>query len=346
MSLYKKFIFPILTRSDAEEIHYTATNFLKFVHKIPLVPSLLQAIFCVNDRRLERKVFGLRFKNPVGLAAGFDKNALYVDELASLGFGFVEIGTVTPKPQLGNDKPRLFRLKRDKALINRMGFNNGGSLAAANNLRHRKSKILVGGNIGKNKVTANDEAVYDYLKAFNDLYPYVDYFVLNVSSPNTPGLRELQEKEPLMYLLKTLQRENGRKSKPKPMLLKIAPDLTNEQLDDIIEIVIESRTSGVIATNTTISRENLLTKTEEVEAIGAGGLSGKPLKDRSTEVIRYLSEKSKKAFPIIGVGGINSPEDAIEKLDAGASLIQIYSGFIYEGPALVKEICKELLKKK
>ena len=344
MSLYKSYIFPILTKYDAEEVHYKVTDFLKFAHKIPLVPSILRLIYCKNDPRLERKVFGLRFKNPVGLAAGFDKNALWVDELASLGFGFVEIGTVTPKPQPGNDKPRLFRLKRDKALINRMGFNNAGSLAAANNLRYRKSKIIVGGNIGKNKVTENDDAVYDYLKAFNDLYPYVDYFVVNVSSPNTPGLRELQEKEPLMFLLKTLQRENGRKSKPKPILLKIAPDLTNEQLDDIVEIVIESRTAGVIATNTTVSRENLATKNEEVEAIGAGGLSGKPLKDRSTEVIRYLSEKSKKAFPIIGVGGINSAEDALEKLEAGASLIQIYSGFIYEGPALVKDICNGLLK--
>jgi dihydroorotate dehydrogenase len=346
MSFYKKFVFPYLTRHDAEKIHYVVMDVLKFACKIPLVPSILRLIYEKQDKRLERKVFGLRFKNPVGLAAGFDKNGLWTDELANLGFGFIEIGTVTPRAQIGNDKPRLFRLKEDEALINRMGFNNEGSGAAANRVRMRKTKIIVGGNIGKNKLTKNDDAVYDYLKSFNDLYPYVDYFVINVSSPNTPGLRALQEKEPLKYLLKTLERDNGRKSKPKPILLKIAPDLTDEQLDDIIEIVKETRISGVIASNTTISREGLVSDKEEVEAIGAGGLSGKPLAKRSTEVIRYLSEKSKKAFPIIGVGGIHSAEDAIEKLKAGASLIQVYSGFIYEGPGIVKDICEGILKEK
>ncbi|MDZ7935488.1 MAG: quinone-dependent dihydroorotate dehydrogenase [Emticicia sp.] len=344
MSFYKKFVFPYLTRYDAEKIHYVAMKALTFASAIPLMPSILRLIFEKKDNRLERKVFGLRFKNPVGLAAGFDKNGIWTDDLANLGFGFIEIGTVTPKPQAGNDKPRLFRLKPDEALINRMGFNNDGSMEAANNLRSRKSKVIIGGNIGKNKITENDDAVYDYLKAFNDLYPYVDYFVVNVSSPNTPGLRDLQEKEPLKYILKVLERDNGRKSKPKPILLKIAPDLTNEQLDDVIEIVKETRTAGVIATNTTISREGLVSDKETVSEIGAGGLSGKPLTNRSTEVIRYLSEKSNKAFPIIGVGGIYTAQDAIEKLNAGASLVQVYSGFVYEGPSIVKEICEGILK--
>lgn len=344
MSFYKSFVFPYLTRYDAEKIHYVVMNTLKTACAIPLMPSILRLIFEKKDARLERKVFGLRFKNPVGLAAGFDKNGVWTDQLSNLGFGFIEIGTVTPKPQAGNEKPRLFRLKPDEALINRMGFNNEGSIEAANNLRKRKSKVIIGGNIGKNKVTENDDAVYDYLKAFNDLYPYVDYFVVNVSSPNTPGLRDLQEKEPLKYILKVLERDNGRKSKPKPILLKIAPDLTNEQLDDVIEIVKETRTAGVIATNTTISREGLVSDKETVIEIGAGGLSGKPLTDRSTEVIRYLSEKSNKAFPIIGVGGIYTAQDAIDKLNAGASLVQVYSGFIYEGPSIVKEICKGILK--
>jgi dihydroorotate dehydrogenase len=346
MNLYKSLIFPQLAKKDAEKIHYSAMALLKFAYKIPLVADILRLIYTVNDKRLERNIFGLHFKNPVGLAAGFDKNALWVDELSTLGFGFIEIGTVTPKPQLGNDKPRLFRLVEDEAIINRMGFNNEGSLEAAKHLRNRKSKVIVGGNIGKNKLTENDDAVYDYLKSFNDLYPYVDYFVVNVSSPNTPGLRDLQEKDPLKYILKSLQRDNGRKSKHKPILLKIAPDLTESQLDDIVEIVQETRIAGVIAANTTISREGLKADNQQVTQIGAGGLSGKPLKDRSTQVIRYLHQKSKGSFPIIGVGGIYSAQDAIEKLEAGASLIQVYSGFIYEGPGLAKEICKGILKKK
>ena len=344
MSFYKKNVFPYLTRYDAEKVHYVVMNALKIICAIPLMSSILRLIFEKKDTRLERNIFGLHFKNPVGLAAGFDKNGIWTDQLSNLGFGFIEIGTVTPKPQAGNDKPRLFRLKPDEALINRMGFNNNGSIEAANNLRKRKSKVIIGGNIGKNKITDNDDAVIDYLKAFNDLYPYVDYFVVNVSSPNTPGLRDLQEKEPLKYILKILERDNGRKSKPKPILLKIAPDLTNEQLDDVIEIVKETRTAGVIATNTTVSREGLVSDNEIVSKIGAGGLSGKPLTDRSTEIIRYLSEKSNKAFPIIGVGGIYNAKDAIDKLNAGASLVQVYSGFIYEGPSIVKEICKGILK--
>ena len=347
MSFYKKIVFPFLTRFDAEEVHYVVMGVLKFVCKIPFFPQILKLIFTKSNKKLERNLFGLYFKNPVGLAAGFDKNAQYVDELATLGFGFVEIGTVTPRPQVGNDKPRLFRLKEDEALINRMGFNNNGSKAAAAILKNRKSRLIVGGNIGKNKMTENDDAVYDYIKAFNDLFPVVDYFVVNVSSPNTPGLRELQEKEPLTFLLKMLQRENWKKQKQqKPILLKISPDLTNEQLDDIIDIVRITKIAGIIATNTSISREGLTTDNQAVTEIGAGGLSGKPLAKRTTEIIKYLSEKSNRAFPIIGVGGIHSPEDALEKLAAGASLVQIYSGFIYEGPALAKQICKAILKQK
>jgi dihydroorotate dehydrogenase len=298
----------------------------------------------VEDPRLEREVFGLKFKNPVGLAAGFDKNAEYITDMTNLGFGFIEIGTVTPKPQPGNDKPRMFRLVSDEALINRMGFNNQGADVAATRLKNLKDRkgLLIGGNIGKNKVTPNEEAVNDYIYCFNALFDYVDYFVVNVSSPNTPGLRDLQEKEPLKQLLNTLQSLNVAKVAPKPILLKIAPDLTDSQLDDIVEIVLETQIAGVIATNTTISREGLQSQQELINE--AGGVSGRPLTKRSTEVIRYLSEKSNRAFPIIGVGGIHSAKDAIEKLDAGASLIQVYTGFIYEGPGLIAKICKGILQ--
>lgn len=301
----------------------------------------------VEDKKLERELFGLKFKNPVGLAAGFDKNAVLFNELSDFGFGFVEIGTLTPKPQEGNPKKRLFRLKADKAIINRMGFNNQGVFEAVENLK-KEHNVLIGGNIGKNKVTPNNEAIKDYLICFDALFDYVDYFVVNVSSPNTPGLRELQDKEPLTALLNELQLENSKLSKRKnmqrkPILLKIAPDLTNSQLLDIIDIVSLTSIDGIIATNTTISRENLKSHALLVEE--KGGLSGAPLKNRSTEVIRFLSEKSNKAFPIIGVGGIHSAQDAIEKLEAGADLIQLWTGFVYEGPALVKEINKALLEK-
>ncbi|GHA50848.1 dihydroorotate dehydrogenase (quinone) [Salinimicrobium marinum] len=297
--------------------------------------------FQLEHPDLEREVFGLKFKNPVGLAAGFDKDAKLYQELSDLGFGFIEIGTLTPKPQPGNDKKRLFRLKEDEAIINRMGFNNGGVAAAVERLKKNKN-VLIGGNIGKNKVTPNDKAVDDYLICFEALFDHVDYFVINVSSPNTPNLRELQDKEPLTRLLNSLQGENRKKVVQKPILLKIAPDLTNSQLLDIIDIVKETRIAGVIATNTTISRDGLTSENKEE----MGGLSGKPLRKRATEVIQFLSEKSNKAFPIIGVGGIHSAEDAIEKLDAGASLIQLYTGFIYEGPGLIKEINKKLLEQK
>ncbi|WP_273214572.1 quinone-dependent dihydroorotate dehydrogenase [Runella zeae] len=347
--MYKWLILPILFRFDAEQVHHFICGTLKFLFRIPGVSFLTQQLFNYEHPSLEREVFGLKFKNPVGLAAGFDKNAELVDELAALGFGFVEIGTVTPLPQDGNEKPRLFRLKPDRAIINRMGFNNKGAASAAERLRKRKTNILIGGNIGKNKLTPNENALDDYLKSLDALYEEVDYFVVNVSSPNTPGLRDLQEKEPLMKILAALKlRDEAWAAKtsastPKPILLKIAPDLTNSQLDDIIEIVTTTQIAGVIATNTTISRDGLQTDGDYVKKIGAGGLSGAPLTHRSTEVIRYICEKSGRAFPVIGVGGISSPQEAREKLEAGASLVQIYTGFIYEGPALAKRICKTLV---
>jgi len=304
---------------------------------------LLRFFFDFKDKKLERQLFGVRFTNPVGLAAGFDKDARLIDELASLGFGFIEIGTVTPRPQPGNDKPRLFRLPEDSAIINRMGFNNEGVRAAVQRLKNRKSSVIVGGNIGKNKATLNNDALDDYTYCVEELHPYVDYFVLNVSSPNTPGLRELQEKEPLRNLLSYVIQLSKAKSKYKPVLLKIAPDLTKEQLDDIIEILKETNADGVIATNTTISRDGLITDKSVVEQIGNGGLSGKPLTNRATEVIRYLRAGLGKSFPIIGVGGIMNETDALEKLKAGADLVQLYTGFIYEGPALVKSINKAII---
>ena len=338
--MYKSLIRPALFKFDPEEVHYFTFNFLRKFCKIPGAISFLRSKFQVEDPRLEREVFGLKFKNPVGLAAGFDKDAKLYQELSSLGFGFIEIGTVTPKPQPGNEKKRLFRLREDSAIINRMGFNNEGVEATVARLKKNKN-VLIGGNIGKNKVTPNEKAVDDYVYSFNALFDHVNYFVVNVSSPNTPNLRELQDKEPLKKLLNTLQQLNAKKANPKPILLKIAPDLTDDQLMDIIDIVKETGIAGVIATNTTISRDGL--KSENKNEMG--GLSGKPLTKRSTEVIRFLSEKSGKAFPIIGVGGIHTAEDAIEKLEAGASLVQLYTGFIYEGPELIKKINKAILKK-
>jgi dihydroorotate dehydrogenase len=314
---------------------------LKLVVKTPIINKIVKNYYTIEDKNLCRQVMGLTFRNPVGLAAGFDKNAQWIDELDHLGFGFIEIGTLTPKSQAGNDKPRLFRLKPDFGLINRMGFNNDGVDKAVINLKNRKSKIIVGGNIGKNKVTENADALSDYIVAYRSLKDYVDYFVINVSSPNTPGLRELQEKEPLKKILSGLQKENSVLNKP--ILLKIAPDLSESQLDDIVEIVLETQIDGVIATNTTLSREHLKTPDHKVSQIGAGGLSGRPLKDKSTEIIRYLNKKSQGKFVIIGVGGISNAKDAQEKIKAGASLVQVYTGFIYEGPSIVKNINKGLL---
>lgn len=345
--MYRLFIRPILFLFDPEVVHYLSFSSIKFFSKIGLT-ALFKRLFLVEDKRLERELLGLKFKNPVGLAAGFDKNAVLYNELSDFGFGFIEIGTLTPKPQNGNPKKRLFRLKEDEAIINRMGFNNKGVFDAVEQLK-KNHKVLIGGNIGKNKNTRNSEAIKDYLICFDALFDHVDYFVVNVSSPNTPGLRELQDKEPLMALLNELQLENAKYSQRKnttrkPILLKIAPDLTDTQLMDIIEIVDTTKIDGVIATNTTIAREHLKSHILLVEE--AGGLSGRPLKNRSTEVIRFLAEKSNKSFPIIGVGGIHSAEDALEKLDAGADLIQLYTGFVYEGPALVKNINQAILNHK
>lgn len=338
--MYKLFIRPILFLFDPETVHHFTFKVIRFLSELGF-KGLFKRMYEVKDPTLERRVFGLKFKNPVGLAAGFDKDAKLFQELSSFGFGFIEIGTLTPKPQKGNPKKRLFRLKEDQAIINRMGFNNGGVVEAVSRLKENKN-VLIGGNIGKNKVTQNEEAVTDYLICFNTLYEYVDYFVVNVSSPNTPNLRELQDKKPLTALLQRLQDENKTKPKIKPILLKIAPDLTNEQLLDIIQIVKSTQIAGVIATNTTLSRANLKSSTKNE----TGGLSGKPLTKRSTDVIRFLHQEGKGAFPIIGVGGIHSVNDALEKLEAGASLIQLYTGFIYEGPQLIKDINKALLKSK
>jgi dihydroorotate dehydrogenase len=337
--MYKSFIKPLLFLFDPEWVHHTVFNLLKVVHRVPGIGSLIRGVYQVKDKRLERKLFGLTFPNPVGLAAGFDKDAKLFQELSNFGFGFIEIGTLTPKPQQGNPKKRLFRLPEDQGLINRMGFNNEGVEDVISRLKKNRG-VLIGGNIGKNKITPNREAVSDYIECFEALFPFVDYFAVNVSSPNTLNLRELQDKEPLTYLLQTLKNLNDTKSSPKPILLKIAPDLTDEQLLDIIEIIDSVKIDGVIASNTTLSREGLISANKSE----TGGLSGKPVGERSTEIIRFLYEKSNNAFPIIGVGGIHSPEDALNKLNAGASLIQLYTGFIYEGPGVIRKINKAILE--
>lgn len=341
MNLYpllKKLLFQL----DPEEAHHFTIHNLQLAGKFPSLLKLVAGAG-VKDNSLHRKIFGLDFPNPVGLAAGLDKNGDVIDEMGALGFGFVEIGTVTPKPQPGNDKPRLFRLVKDDALINRMGFNNVGAEVAVQKLKRRKSNIIVGANIGKNKTTPNEDAIRDYEYCFRLLFNYADYFVVNVSSPNTPGLRALQDKDSLASILNSLQDYNNRQVKTKPILLKIAPDLTDEQIDDVISVVQQTKIQGIVATNTTVSRVGLSYSHAEVENYGAGGLSGKPLTKRSTEVVKYI--RSKSTIPVIGVGGIMNVKDALEKIDAGAELIQLYSGFIYEGPALISSINKALLKK-
>ncbi|TAL44891.1 MAG: quinone-dependent dihydroorotate dehydrogenase [Chitinophagaceae bacterium] len=350
------FIFP------AEWVHYFSMNCLRLLCSIGLLKKLLAACFTIHDSRLTTHVCNLKFKNPVGFGAGFDKNAKYLRELEALGFGFVEIGTVTPLPQAGNEKPRLFRLPKDKGLINRMGFNNDGVKVIAERLhqwRNRESSIvnrqstdsrltshvsrlIIGGNIGKNKNTPNEEAWKDYETCFKELHPYVDYFTVNVSSPNTPGLRELQEKESLRKILMHLQMINNGKAKAKPILLKIAPDLAQEQIDDVIDLALEIKLDGLVVANTTISREGLSTHDSQLTTIGTGGLSGLPLKHRCTEIIKYISQKTNGEIPIIASGGIFTGADAKEKLDAGASLVQVWTGFIYEGPGIVKKICKNI----
>jgi dihydroorotate dehydrogenase len=338
--MYKKIILPVLFLIDPEKVHNIIFSSIKILFKFPFVKFLVSKFYIIDDSRLEKSLFGIKFKNPVGLAAGFDKNAQLYEELTSFGFGFIEIGTVTPKPQSGNPKKRLFRLVEDSAIINRMGFNNVGVEEVIENLKKNKS-TLIGGNIGKNKITPNYLAIDDYVTSFNMLFDFVDYFVVNVSSPNTPNLRDLQEKEPLTKLINSLISINRNKTKPKPILLKIAPDLNNNQLLDIISIVKDTGLDGIIATNTTINRDNL----KSVNKNELGGLSGKPLTSRSTEVIKFISKNSNKTIPIIGVGGINTVADALEKFDAGADLIQIYTGFIYEGPNLIRSINKALLNK-
>ncbi len=342
--MYKLFIRPILFIFDPEKVHHFVFRMIKLMSALPGIGALNKKMFSVEDKKLERTLFGLTFKNPVGIAAGFDKNAVLYNELENYGFGFLEVGTATPKPQVGNPKKRLFRLKKDSALINRMGFNNLGADAIAQNLKNRKTKLIIGGNIGKNTATPNEDALADYIYNFEALHDVVDYFVVNVSCPNVKNLTKLQDTDFLTELLLKLKSINAQKSVQRPILLKIAPDLNEPQLDEIIELVAATQIDGIIATNTTTSRENLTKSKEEVEAIGNGGLSGLPLKERSTEVIRYLATKSNKAFPIIGVGGIHSAADAIEKIQAGADLVQIYTGFIYEGPKLVKAINKAILE--
>ena len=348
--MYKLIIRPILFLFDPEKVHYFTFSVIKFLHKIPFVPGIIRSMFQVNNKRLERNLFGITFKNPVGLAAGFDKNAVIYNELANFGFGFIEIGTVTPKGQAGNPKQRLFRLKDDKGIINRMGFNNDGIAPAIENLKKNKGQIIIGGNLGKNTDTKPENYTEDYCEVFLALHPYVDYFVLNVSCPNVGSHAKLNDKEYLVELITACQKLNKElsvteRSRSKPILLKIAPDLNDVQLDEIIELVAETRIDGVIASNTSTTRDNLKTSKERLEEIGNGGVSGQPIKSQSTKVIQYLSDNSNKAFPIIGVGGIHSTEDALEKIKAGADLVQIYTGFIYEGPSLIKKINKAILKR-
>jgi len=338
-----KFIRFFLFQFDPEKVHYFTAKMLRITLKIPGIKTLWRSMFVVNDSRLEKELFGLKFKNPVGLAAGFDKNASMFNDLSACGFGFIEIGTVTPIEQKGNPKPRLFRLKEDKAIINRMGFNNNGADEAVENLKKRNTDIIIGGNIGKMTTSTSDQYIDDYRVNFLKLHPYVDYFVVNVSCPNVGSMAKLQDKDFQIELLEALKEINVKQKKSKPILLKIAPDLNDIQLDEVIEIILTTKIDGVIASNTTVNRDGLHASKEQLEEIGNGGLSGAPVKDRSTRVIRYLAEKSNKAFPIIGVGGINSGEDALEKMNAGADLVQIFTGFIYEGPGLVKKINKAIL---
>ena len=341
--MYKSIIRSILFLFNAESVHHFSFKALKILLRLPIVPGFFKRKFKVNNPKLEREVFGIKFSNPVGLAAGFDKNALLYNELEHLGFGFVEIGTVTPNVQEGNPKPRLFRLPEDEGLINRMGFNNDGTDQIVERLKERKTKIIIGGNIGKNNITPDELSKPDYIYSFEKLYDHVDYFVVNISCPNVGNSAKLQDKDFLIDLLGTLKSMANTKTKVKPILIKVAPYAPEVQLDEIIEIIKETDLDGVVATNTEVTREGLKTSKDKIEKIGKGGLSGKPIKGNSTKVIKYLSQKSNGAFPIIGVGGINSAQDAIEKLEAGASLVQIYTGFVYNGPSLIKNINKAIL---
>ena len=344
--MYKLIIRPFLFLFDPEAIHDFIITILKFFQKIYPVRIILRSQYNYENNKLHREIIGLKFKNPVGLAAGFDKNAEVFESLADFGFGFIEIGTVTPKSQPGNPKPRLFRLKNDGSILNRMGFNNDGIEYAIKNLKKRKNQnVIIGGNIGKNKITSLENAAQDYLVCFDQLYPYVDYFAINISSPNTPDLRKLQEKSNLENLFRLLLESNSKKPKPKPVLVKIAPDLNEDQLADIIDIVNNYNIDGIIATNTTIDKSNIDNEIYKIPDIGNGGISGKLLKTKSDELILKIRQKLNTNKIIIGVGGISNPQDAIDKLNAGADLIQIYTGFIYEGPAIVKKINKLIADK-
>ena len=342
--MYKLIIRPILFLFDPEKVHYFTFSLIRILCKVPFVAAIFRGLYQVNDKKLERTLFGITFKNPVGLAAGFDKNAVLYNELANFGFGFIEIGTVTPEGQVGNPKKRLFRLKDDQGIINRMGFNNDGLETAIAQLKKNKGKLIIGGNIGKNTQTSPENYTQDYKTCFEGLHPYVDYFVLNVSCPNVGSHEKLNDKAYLAELILACQKLNNAHEIQKPILLKIAPDLNNQQLDEIIELAAETKIDGLIASNTSTNREHLKASKERLAVIGNGGVSGQPIKNQSTKVIQYLSDKSNKSFPIIGVGGIHSAEDAIEKIEAGADLIQIYTGFIYEGPSLIKKINKAVLK--
>jgi len=342
--MYRFIVRPILFLFDPEKIHHFTFFLIKILCKVPLVPLLFKSLYRMEDKRLERTLFGITFKNPVGLAAGFDKNAVLYNELANFGFGFIEIGTTTPKGQVGNPKKRLFRLKSDQGIINRMGFNNDGIEAVIKNLKKNKGQVVIGGNIGKNTTTSPENYTEDYCEVFKSLHPYVDYFVLNVSCPNVGSHAKLNDKDYLVELITACKEVNFQEKSQKPILLKIAPDLNTIQLDEIIELVNETNIDGVIASNTSTSREGLKASEEQLAKIGPGGLSGQPVKNKSTEVIQYLADTSHKSFPIIGVGGIHSEKDALEKIKAGADLVQVYTGFIYEGPSLIKRINKAILQ--
>ena len=342
--MYKLFIRPILFLLYPEKVHHLVVKLTKISFKIPFVKPIVSLLYCKNGEKLAINVAGLNFKNPVGLAAGFDKDATFYKEFRAFGFGFIEIGTVTPKPQPGNPLPRSFRLTKDKALINRMGFNNMGVDAAVERLKNRPKDFIIGGNIGKNTATPNENAVEDYLYCFKKLYNYVDYFVVNVSCPNVSNLHKLQDQDSLTAILQTLNQERLQMSTRKPVFLKIAPDLNNYQIDETLSIVQQQELDGLVVTNTTVTRDNLLTDSEKIKEIGNGGLSGKPLRMRSTEMIKYITQKTDGKLALVGVGGIFTAEDAKAKLDAGAHLVQVYTGFIYEGPSIVKRILKVLLK--
>lgn len=340
--MYKKVFQPLLFILPPESIHRIIVHALRTLHYVPGFRSLLRLFCTYRHPSLEREVFGIRFANPIGIAAGFDKDAEVYGELQAMGFGFVEIGTVTPKGQPGNPKPRLFRLPQDHGLVNRMGFNNHGMQNAVRNLRRRRQNIIIGGNLGKNTTTPNEQAPADYLQLFRSLYQYVDYFVINVSCPNIANLGHLQDKENLQGILRPLLEFRRGQNQYRPILLKISPDLTDSQIDGMISVLIECGIDGIVATNTTTRRDGLQTPEETVAAIGNGGLSGAPLTARSIEIVRYIHTKTQGRFPIIGVGGIMTEEDAVAMLEAGASLIQIYTGFIYNGPRFVRRICKRL----